>query len=136
MKSLIRRRDPGDPGESGTLNDLSFLLIVFFIVIAGFNVNKGFLVNLPDSSRPRVVQTEDLMRCALSSSGELTLDGTPVSESELRSAIISKKAKWPNMTLLLSIDETAPWQSVVGVIHEVRSLRVENFSFRMAGVTP
>lgn len=136
MKKLVNRRDPSDPGESGTLNDLSFLLIVFFIVIAGFNVNKGFLVNLPDASRPRIVQTEDLMRCALSAGGELTLDGNPMSDSELRDAILEKKAKWPNMTILLTIDPAAPWQSVVSVIHDVRSLKVENFSFRMDGGTP
>lgn len=133
MKNPIARRDPGDPGESGTLNDLSFLLIVFFIVIAGFNVNKGFLVNLPDTSRPRVVQSRDLLRCSLSADGSLTLDGKAVDREGLRSEILTKKAGYPNMTFLLLVDPETPWQAVVNVIHEIRALKVENFSFRMDG---
>ena len=46
------RRNIEDSSSSGALNDLSFLLIIFFIVIAGFNVNKGFLLNLPSKEKP------------------------------------------------------------------------------------
>jgi len=136
MKPLLKRRAPGDPGESGALNDLSFLLIVFFIVIAGFNVNKGFLVNLPDASRPRLVHDEDLVKCALSATGEIRLEGETVTPEAMRNAILAKKAKYPNMTFLLTVDPDAPWQSVVDVIHEIRRLKVENFSFRMDGGAP
>ena len=45
------RHNVEDAGSSGSLNDLSFLLIIFFIVIAGFNVNKGFLLNLPSKEK-------------------------------------------------------------------------------------
>jgi len=133
MKPFSKRRAPGDPGESGALNDLSFLLIVFFIVIAGFNVNKGFLINLPDASRPRLVHDEDLVRCGLTAAGDISLEGKTVTVEDLRNEILAKKAKYPNMTFLLVVDPDAPWQSVVNVIHEIRRLNVENFSFRMDG---
>ncbi len=136
MKALPHRRDPGDPGESGTLNDLSFLLIVFFIVIAGFNVNKGFLINLPDASRPRLVQNQDLVRLGLSAAGELTLAGNRITAEGLRESITAKKAEYPNMTVLLLVNPDSPWQAVVDVIHEIRRAGVENFSFRMEGGEP
>ena len=53
MIKRLTRRNLEDAGSSGPLNDLSFLLIIFFIVIAGFNVNKGFLLNLPSISCQR-----------------------------------------------------------------------------------
>lgn len=133
---MIRRflkRKPNDPGDSGALNDLSFLLIIFFIAIAGFNVNKGFLMDLPSRDKPRIVQTDDLMKCTLDREGNILLEGNTVSFSEVRTAIQNKKAKQPNMTFLLSIDPETAYQEVVSLIHEVRTLDVENFSFRMAG---
>lgn len=132
MRLPFKRRAANDPGDSGALNDLSFLLIVFFIVIAGFNVNKGFLVNLPDSQKPRVVQTDDLMKCSFDPEGKLYLDSMAISISELSEKITDKKARYPNMTFLLTIDESTEWEYVVELIHEIRRLDVENFSFRMA----
>jgi len=132
IKRFLKRK-PDDPGDSGALNDLSFLLIIFFIAIAGFNVNKGFLMDLPARDRPRVVQTDDLMKCGIAPDGTLSIDGKSATVSEIGTAVENKKLKHPNMTFLLSIDPEARYQTVVDVIHEVRRLEVENFSFRMDG---
>ena len=75
MINRFFKRDVADPGSQGSLQDLSFLLIIFFIVIAGFNVNKGFLLNLPSKEKPRVVHQEDLIRCNLNKNEELVLNG-------------------------------------------------------------
>ena len=131
IKRFIRH-NVEDAGSSGSLNDLSFLLIIFFIVIAGFNVNKGFLLNLPSKEKPVVVNQNDIIKCALTSDGSIILDGKKIEVSELNPVISAKLKKWPNMTFLLTIDGNAPYQSVVNVIAEVKSLKVENFSFRMA----
>lgn len=131
MNFKIPRRNIDDPGSSGSLNDLSFLLIIFFIVIAGFNTNKGFLLTLPDTSRPRLVHQEDLMRCTLESSGLIVLDGQTVSLDELQTLVSSRRASFPNMTFLLVIGSETPYQNVIDIIHEIRRLDVENFSFRM-----
>lgn len=133
MIHLPGRRKPDDPGDSGALNDISFILIIFFIVIAGFNINKGFLLTLPDTNRPRVVQTEDLVKCTIDHTGSIRVDGTVLNRTELETLLIEKKASWPNMTFLLTIDPECHWQEVVDIIHDVRKLKIENFSFRMDG---
>lgn len=133
MIHLRKRRDIDDPANSGSLNDLSFLLIIFFIVIAGFNVNKGFLMNLPDRDKPRVVQTKELMRCSLSAEGTLSIEGTEVALEGLKLQAATMLGEHPNMTFLLEIHPSAPYGSVIAVIHEVRALKIENFSFRMSG---
>ena len=113
------------------LQDLSFLLIIFFIVIAWFNVNKGFLLNLPSKEKPRVVHQEDLIRCNLNKNEELVLNGKVVSIDELSKFVSEKKKLWPNLTFLLLINPDATYQSVIDVIYMVRQQKVENFSFRM-----
>ncbi|HPO03343.1 MAG: biopolymer transporter ExbD [Spirochaetales bacterium] len=133
MIRLPERRKIDDPGSSGALNDLSFILIIFFIVIAGFNINKGFLLTLPDAERPRIVQTDDLVKCRIDAAGTVSIDGNALSVEKLENLLVEKKAKWPNMTFLLIIDEDCAWEHVVRVIHEVRKLRIENFSFKMDG---
>ena len=114
IKRFVRHK-VDDAGSSGSLNDLSFLLIIFFIVIAGFNVNKVFLLNLPSKEKPIVVNTQDIIKCSLNADGKIS----------------DKLVTWPNMTFLLTIDPDTPYQKVVDVISVIRKLKVENFSFRM-----
>ena len=125
------RHNVEDAGSSGSLNDLSFLLIIFFIVIAGFNVNKGFLLNLPSKEKPIVVNTEDILRCSLSKTGSVIMDGKEIQPDELSGIIETKLKTWPNLTFLLSINSECSYQNVVDVISTIRKLKVENFSFRM-----
>ena len=125
------RRNTEDSSSSGALNDLSFLLIIFFIVIAGFNVNKGFLLNLPSKDKPIVVNANDILKCELDESGALFLDGKKIKTDALGKKIKAKLRSQPNMTFLLTIYPETPYQNVIDVISTIRKLKVENFSFRM-----
>ncbi|MBP5697749.1 MAG: biopolymer transporter ExbD [Treponema sp.] len=131
MIKRLTRRNLEDAGSSGSLNDLSFLLIIFFIVIAGFNVNKGFLLNLPSKEKPIVVNTQDILKCNLSAEGRIFMDGSEIRMEDLSVKISEKLRTWPNLTFLLTINSETPYQKVVDVISTIRSLKVENFSFRM-----
>ena len=131
MIKRFMKHAPDDSSSSGALNDLSFLLIIFFIVIAGFNVNKGFLLNLPVKDKPRIVKTDDLMKCRLTPDGSIFVDDKCLSLEELRTAVSGKKAEWPNMTFLLMISPETEYQHVVDIIYEIKQLKIENFSFRM-----
>ena len=131
MIKRFMKHAPDDSSSSGALNDLSFLLIIFFIVIAGFNVNKGFLLNLPVKDKPRIVKTDDLMKCRLTANGTILVDDKSLTLDELRTAVSEKKAEWPNMTFLLLIDANTEYQHVVDIIYEIKQQKIENFSFRM-----
>lgn len=130
MKIRIARKKPVDPIESGSLSDLAFLLIIYFIVIAGFAVNEGYLLRLPTKGSQRVVNVQDLVKLRLDATGGLALNGTAITveaaDAELRAAVTAK----PNLTVLLSIHPDCPWQNVVDVISAAQRNEVENFSFK------
>ncbi len=125
------RRNIEDSSSSGALNDLSFLLIIFFIVIAGINVNKGFLLNLPSKDKPIVVNIDDILKCDLDQNGALFLDGQEIKMEALSKKIEEKLKYQPNMTFLLTINPETRYQRVIDVVAAIRKLKVENFSFRM-----
>ena len=133
MIKRFMKHAPDDSSSSGALNDLSFLLIIFFIVIAGFNVNKGFLLNLPVKDKPRIVKTDDLIKCRLVADGSIMVDNKRLTLEELRTVIAEKKAEWPNMTFLLLIDGNTEYQQVVDIIYEIKQQKIENFSFKLDG---
>ncbi|MDA3850462.1 MAG: biopolymer transporter ExbD [Spirochaetaceae bacterium] len=136
MIQIKKRRPAEDPMNSGSLTDLAFLLIIYFIVIAGFNVNKGYLLNLPEKDKPRIVQQEELMRISLDAQGNVFYQERALSEGELEETIIQQRLSYPETTLLLTVDPDTPYQEMVNIIHSIRRLRVENFSFRMTEEAP
>jgi biopolymer transport protein ExbD len=117
--------------ESSAASDIAFLLIIYFIVIAGFNVNMGFLMNLPAKDSTRLILKEDLLRFELDASGAILRNGETLSsrtaEGEIRSAV----ALNPNLAVILTIDGKAPWQQVVSFVELAQKLRVDSFSFTM-----
>ncbi len=132
MLSLGRRRRARiDVADSGALSDLAFLLIIFFIVIAVFNINSGFLLGLPQRNSVTTVQRDDLMRVVIAADNRLQLDGEPVSPSALRTSVLARRQRHPNMTLVVTIHPDASYQSLVSLVELARIADVDNFSFRM-----
>jgi len=127
---LRRNKRPGIL-ESSAASDLAFLLIIYFIVIAGFNINKGFLVNLPAKDSQRMILKEDLLRFSLEGDGRLNHDDRTVSINEAGSIIRSARAGNPGIAVILTIDPQAKWQNVVSFVELAQKHRIEAFSFAM-----
>jgi biopolymer transport protein ExbD len=131
----IKRRKSLPYGESCASSDLAFLLIIYFLVIAGFNVNQGFLMNLPERDSTRLIPREDLMRFEINIDGAIFHEGREinisVAEREIRAAIAGN----PNLAVVLSVDPAASWQQVVSFVELAQKLQVESFSFNIKGQT-
>lgn len=118
-----------EQADSGALSDLAFLLIIFFIVIAVFNVNKGFMLGLPKKNSTKIVNVEDILKVRLYQDGTLKTGDITLTTSELEEEVTNLLIDQPNLTFLLKIDPEVPYQRVVTIIEIVRKLKVDNFSF-------
>ena len=126
---LIKRKARGGIENSSALSDLAFLLIIYFIIIAGFNVNRGFLLNLPKKDSILAVPRDELLRFSLDGTGSLFYMENPVSYEEAKTTISSAITERPNTAVILRIDENAPWQNVVSFVELAQENRVDSFSF-------
>jgi biopolymer transport protein ExbD len=117
--------------ENSALSDLAFLLIIYFIVIAGFNVNKGFLMNLPVKDSVRLIQKDDLLRFELDNEGPLFLNEEEIDLQNAEARIRSAIAIEPNLAVLLFIDAKTNWQDVVNFVSLAQKLEVDSFSFKL-----
>ena len=112
-------------------SDLAFLLIIYFIVIAGFNLNMGFLLNLPARESARQIRSEDLLRFDMDSEGRLIPNAETIAMPDSRSLIAASHAANPEIAVILTIDPYARWQEVVSFVEIAKTERIEAFSFTM-----
>jgi biopolymer transport protein ExbD len=113
------------------MSDIAFLLIIYFLVIAGFNVDKGFTLALPAKNSTRLVLKNDIARFDLDAAGALSQGGKPLTLEQAESGLASALRLHPNLAVVLSINPDAPWQSVVNFVSIARKLNVDSFSFSM-----
>jgi biopolymer transport protein ExbD len=125
LRDLRRRLSAEGAGAS---SDIAFLLIIYFIVIAGFNINEGFLLSLPARDSVRAVQPEDLLIFRLDAAGALYRGEEALSLSEAEALIA---AAGERLAMSLTVDPLCPWQPVVSFVEIARRLDVEAFSFNM-----
>lgn len=131
MKIKIKRKKRFDVSDSGALSDLAFLLIIFFIVIAVFNINRGFILGLPKKNSSKLVNTEEIIKVTLTSTNEILYQDNPVEMAQLEEIIDERLRIKPNMTILFKVSPEARYQDVVYIVEAVRKRDVENFSFSM-----
>jgi len=117
--------------ETCASSDIAFLLIIYFLVIAGFNVNMGFLMNLPARDSTRLILKDDLLRFEMNGSGAITLEGSELTLAAAERQIRTAMAGHPNLAVVLTINGEAPWQQVVHFVELAQKLEVDSFSFNM-----
>jgi biopolymer transport protein ExbD len=127
----LKRRDRGGFGDSSASSDIAFLLIIYFIVIAGFNVNKGFLLNLPAKDSSRLILKDDLLRFVMDGGGNIVYEGAPVDMDQAGGLIKNARQGNPNIAVIITIDPGAAWQRVVSFVELAQDMKIDSFSFSM-----
>jgi len=117
--------------ESCAASDLAFLLIIYFLVIAGFNINQGFLINLPARDSTRLILRDDLIRFEMDSNGEVLYSNEIISIPRARTLIQTAQRNNPYIAVIITIDSQARWQNVVSFVELAQDLEVNSFSFSM-----
>jgi len=127
----IKRKKKTGFLETCAASDLAFLLIIYFLVIAGFNVNKGFIMNLPAKDSTRMILREDLLRFEMNGMGEVIYADEVLDIPQVRSLIFTKQEENPNIAVIITIDSQAYWQNVVSFVEVAQNLNIDSFSFSM-----
>jgi len=129
MKLKKRKRTPFL--ETCAASDMAFLLIIYFMVIAGFNVSTGFLMNLPAKDSTRLILRDDLIRFELNEEGSIIHDNEEIDTPQARRIIGSAQVSNPNIAVILTINKDTSWQRVVSFVEIAQDLRIDSFSFTM-----
>jgi len=117
--------------DSSASSDIAFLLIIYFIVIAGFNINKGFLINLPAKDSTRLILKDDLLRFEMDGEGKINHEEQLIDIKAAEKLIAAVQAQNPNVAVMLSIDPQTKWQRVVSFVELAQDLKIDSFSFSM-----
>lgn len=118
---LVRRSRVGSEVFVGAMADVSFLLVVFFMVTAAFVVARGLDLTIdhtPDDGR--VYEPWEAVDVLVRADGSLLVDDRPMARAGLLPYVGAKLDQDPLKPVLLRSERTTPYGAFVAVLDELR----------------
>ena len=123
LNTIIRRRRP----SLTPMIDVVFLLLIFFMLVARFGVDKVIDINLP-SALGQSSQYEGAPRLVEIKSGNIvSLNGTQISLDQLSSKL-SQLMPSPNALVIVRSSAEANTQDLLDVLLYLKSEKIMNVS--------
>lgn len=110
--------------------DISFLLIIFFMVTTVFVVYRGFPVDLPGAERVDSHKSKrNSVNIWISPSGRIMVDEFDTELSYVAGIVSQKLEENPGIIVLVKSDRNTPYKYVSGVIEELKQAEALRVSF-------
>ena len=116
---------------SGAMTDISFLLIIFFIISAVFVTDQGILLKLPSpDAQPRTLTPDEVVSIVIESPGNYVVDSVGATAEEMRSILSSKIGLLEEPIVVVTVGAGIQYQEVLIVLEEARSVGYSGFSIK------
>jgi len=119
------RQDASAEIPTASMADISFLLLIFFIVNTSMNQDKGIGMTLPPPGEPLPIPKENIASVWINARGEIALkemgrDPETVTRRELRQRVERRIVNNPNLVVSILAEKDADYKTFVDVLDELR----------------
>ena len=124
--------------------DVVLVLLVIFMVTAGFIVNRGVKIELPQAATAEQLANQKTFNILVTLDGDIILDGNKVTSDDLAAAGRGAIQAGEKVVAMIGADKGVVYSSVVGVMDTLRGAGVNDFALQLeplpadkgAGATP
>ena len=122
---MIRnRRFKGGEIPTGSMADIAFLLLVFFLVTTTIDTDKGLGIVLPPAGDVEIeIQKKNILNCLINSQGKVLLDEEPTDVEQI--GRIVKKKLGQNPLLIVSV-KAHPKTAYADYVRVIDQLKIAN----------
>jgi biopolymer transport protein ExbD len=118
-KNVLRK--VSDEIPTASMADITFLLIVYFMVTTTFATTRGLDFALPkEDDTPPVIEKEESVLIEIQPSGDYVVDGRPMRLDEILDYLKPKLERNPLKPVIIRPDPNAPYGAMVDVFDELR----------------
>jgi len=117
----LRRSTSETEIPTSSMADVSFLLIIFFMITATFAATRGLDLTLPENEdRPREIDPVESVLVEAQADGSLVVDERPMPLADLLDYLAPKLARNPDKPVIVTSAPEAPYGAMVAVLDELR----------------
>lgn len=130
----MEKKKPNAAVFTGSIADVTFLLIIYFMVTASFSATKGLDFAVPQEKQTDVVEAEEAVDVNILPGGVFIIDKQQMPLDKLLDYMKPKLERNPNKPVILRCDPETEYKYLVDAFDELRlapkkiGLEIKNIS--------
>ena len=116
----IKKKEIASEIFTGSMADISFLLIIFFMITSAFSATRGLDFALPEDTQTPEIKQEDSIDVHVTRGGGVEVDGKGIALEGLLPYVADKLKQNPDKPVILRTDPDATYGDMIRVFDELR----------------
>lgn len=108
--------------------DVTFIMLIFFIVTTSFAKEMGIDVNRPTASNQQISKSSEVIAIQLKETGEVQMDGRVVDIRAVRANVERLRAEKPDAAVIIATSKNAQTGILIQVIDQAKQAGAVNIS--------
>ena len=127
---MIRnRRFKGGEIPTGSMADIAFLLLVFFLVTTTIDTDKGLGIVLPPAGDVEIeIQKKNILNCLINSQGKVLLDEEPTDVEQINRIVKKRLSQNPLLIVSVKAHPKTDYSDYVRVIDQLKIANAKKIS--------
>ena len=104
---------------TGPMADVSFLLLIFFLVTTTLHTDKGLMTTLPDWGDQKPIPRQNIMNVLVNETGAIMVDGEITPLSAVKELIRRRTMADPLLVVSIKTDNATGYDRFIAVLDQV-----------------
>ncbi|MCK4303653.1 MAG: biopolymer transporter ExbD [Candidatus Eisenbacteria sp.] len=124
-----RTLEMGASVPTGSMGDIVFLLLIFFLATTIFKLEEGLTVTLPRAESGVRVPREKVTHVWVDAHEDISIDDAFVHMDMIEQLLVKKMRENPQLMVGLNMDAALPYSTVDRVLRQLRKANALSVSF-------
>jgi len=127
---VLRKKERDREAEipQGSLADIAFLLLIFFLVTTTIDMDKGLSLVLPAEGQQTEVAKKNISNLLVNAQGQILLDEKPIQLRDVEPVIKQKLQANPKLIISVKTDRRTEYQRYIDVLDELKQANATRVS--------
>jgi len=121
----IKKKDIASEIFTGSMADISFLLIIYFMITSAFSATRGLDFALPEETDTPEIKQEDSIEVHVMPGGAIEVDKKGLPLDGLLPYVLEKLKQNPEKPVILRTDSDATYGDMISVFDKLRRANEE-----------
>lgn len=113
---------------TGSLGDIAFLILIFFMTTTIFSREKGLKIVLPEKGEEVKIRKENILVVEVNPKGEVLIEDRILTMPEVKPLIEDALVKNDSLAIALKVSRKAPYKVMIDVFDELKLAKARRIS--------
>jgi biopolymer transport protein ExbD len=125
---LAKKRNRSADIPQGSLADIAYLLMIFFLVTTTIDTDRGINMVLPPEGEVKEINKKNIINLVINAEGRVLLDKEPVDVQDIRGIIERKQNENPKIIISVKTVRDTGYNTYIKVLDQLKKANAKKIS--------